>query len=78
MIGPDLYTGCDLALDARTGKLLWYFRFTPPDPRDCDADRPSDLVKARFHGLERHLLLYANGFLNVLDRRTGDLCRQRR
>lgn len=71
--GPDLYTDSDLALDARTGKLLWYFQFTPHDLHDWDATEPIVLADAPFHGRVRHLLLHANrnGFLYVLDRRTG-------
>lgn len=71
--GADLYTDSDLALDARTGKLLWYFQFTPHDLHDWDANEPIVLVNARFRGKNRHLLLHANrnGFLYVLDRRTG-------
>jgi PQQ-dependent dehydrogenase (methanol/ethanol family) len=71
--GPDLYTDSDLALDVRTGKLLWYFQFTPHDLHDWDANQPVVLVNAPFHGRVRHLLLHANrnGFLYVLDRLTG-------
>lgn len=71
--GPDLYTDSDLALDARTGKLFWYFQFTPHDVHDWDANQPIVLVNARFHGRARHLLLHANrnGFLYVLDPLTG-------
>ena len=29
--GDDLYTDCVLALDPDTGKLKWYFQFTPHD-----------------------------------------------
>ncbi|MBV8810794.1 MAG: PQQ-binding-like beta-propeller repeat protein, partial [Acidobacteriaceae bacterium] len=35
--GDDLYTACLLALDADTGKLRWYFQFTPHDVFDYDA-----------------------------------------
>jgi len=40
--GDDLYTACVLALDPDTGKLKWYFQFTPHDLYDFDAtDRKS-------------------------------------
>src|SRR5580704_9772892 len=32
--GDDLYTSCVLAIDADTGKLKWYFQFTPHDLYD--------------------------------------------
>lgn len=73
--GDDLYTDSDLALDARTGKLRWFFQFTPHDLHDWDAEQPLVLVDARFHGRTRKLLLHANrnGFFYVLDRTNGKL-----
>ena len=73
--GDNLYTASDVALDARTGKLLWYFQFTPHDIHDWDANQPLVLVDAPFHGRERKLLLHANrnGFFYVLDRTDGEL-----
>ena len=71
--GDNLYTNSDLALDARTGKLLWYFQFTPHDLHDWDANQPVVLVDGKWKGQDRKLLLHANrnGFLYVLDRETG-------
>lgn len=71
--GDNLYTDSDVALDARTGRLLWYFQFTPHDLHDWDANQPLVLVDAPFHGQVRKLLLHANrnGFFYVLDRTTG-------
>ncbi len=73
--GDNLYTDSDLALDARTGKLLWYFQFTPHDLHDWDANQPLVLIDAPFHGKVRKLLLHANrnGFFYVLDRTNGKL-----
>jgi PQQ-dependent dehydrogenase (methanol/ethanol family) len=74
-IGDDLYTESDLALDVRTGKLRWYFQFTPHDLHDWDAEQPLALIDAIFHGRTRKLLLHANrnGFFYVLDRTNGKL-----
>jgi PQQ-dependent dehydrogenase (methanol/ethanol family) len=71
--GANLYTNSDLALDAKTGKLLWYFQFTPHDLHDWDANQPVVLVNTKWKGQDRKLLLHANrnGFLYVLDRTTG-------
>jgi PQQ-dependent dehydrogenase (methanol/ethanol family) len=71
--GDNLYTNSDLALDAKTGKLLWYFQFTPHDLHDWDANEPVVLVNDKWKGQDRKLLLHANrnGFLYVLDRTTG-------
>jgi PQQ-dependent dehydrogenase (methanol/ethanol family) len=73
--GDNLYTNCDLALDPKTGKMRWYFQFTPHDLHDWDANQPPVLVNARFKGQERKLLLHANrnGYFYVLDRVTGEL-----
>ncbi len=73
--GDNLYTNCVLALEATTGKLRWYFQFTPHDLHDWDATQPLVLVNARFRGSERKLLLQANrnGFFYVLDRTSGKL-----
>ena len=35
--GDNLFTDCVLALHASTGKLAWYFQFTPHDEHDFDA-----------------------------------------
>ena len=73
--GDNLYTNSDLALDAKTGKLLWYFQFTPHDLHDWDANEPLVLVDAPFQGQQRKLLLHANrnGFYYVLNRTNGKL-----
>lgn len=75
--GDNLYTDSDVALDVKTGKLLWYFQFTPHDLHDWDANEPLVLVDARFEGQQRKLLLHANrnGFYYVLDRTNGKLLR---
>jgi len=73
--GDNLYTNCIVALDPDTGKLRWYFQFTPHDLHDWDAVQPAVLVDAQFQGRPRRLLLHAdrNGFYNVLDRANGEL-----
>ena len=74
-LGSNLYTNSDLAIDAKTGKLLWYFQFTPHDLHDWDANEPIVLADTKWKGQERKLLLHANrnGFLYVLDRTNGKL-----
>jgi alcohol dehydrogenase (cytochrome c) len=71
--GDDLYTDCVLALDPDTGKLKWYFQFTPHDLFDYDATETPMLVDAEYQGQPRELLVEANrnGFLYVLDRTDG-------
>jgi alcohol dehydrogenase (cytochrome c) len=71
--GDNLYTDCVLAIDPDTGKLKWYFQFTPHDLFDFDATETPVLVDAVYKGSPRKLLLQANrnGFIYVLDRTSG-------
>ena len=71
--GDNLYTCSVLALDAKNGKLKWYFQFTPHDTHDWDANQAAILINAKFRGEMRKLLIQANrnGFYYVLDRLTG-------
>jgi alcohol dehydrogenase (cytochrome c) len=71
--GDDLYTDCLLALDPDTGKLKWYFQFTPHDLFDFDAVETPILIDAVYQGTARKLLVEANrnGYLYVLDRTNG-------
>ncbi len=73
--GSNLYTNCVLALEAKTGKLRWYYQFTPHDLHDWDATEPFLLVDTAYRGRQRKLLLQANrnGFFYVLDRVSGEL-----
>ena len=71
--GDDLYTDCVLALDPDTGKLKWYFQFTPHDLFDYDGVETPILIDTTYKGEARKLLVQAdrNGFLYVLDRVNG-------
>jgi alcohol dehydrogenase (cytochrome c) len=71
--GDDLYTDCVLAINPDTGKLKWYFQFTPHDLFDYDATETPILVEAVYKGEPRKLLVQANrnGFIYVLDRTNG-------
>ncbi len=71
--GDDLYTSCVLALDPDTGKLKWYYQFTPHNMYDYDSEQTLVLVNANFKGQPRKLIVTAqrNGFLYMLDRTNG-------
>ncbi len=75
--GDDLYTACVLAIDPNTGKLKWYFQFTPHDLYDYDANETPVLVDVEENGTVRRLLVQANrnGFFYVLDRTNGKFLR---
>ncbi len=72
--GDNLYSDCVIALDADSGKLKWYFQFTPHDVWDWDAVQIPVLVDAEFKGQQRRLMLWANRnvFFYLLDRETGE------
>jgi alcohol dehydrogenase (cytochrome c) len=71
--GDDLYTSCLLAIDPDTGKLKWYFQFTPHDLYDYDAVETPVLVDTDYQGQPRKLIVEANrnGYVYVLDRTNG-------
>jgi alcohol dehydrogenase (cytochrome c) len=71
--GDNLYSDSVVALDAKTGKLKWYFQFTPHDVWDYDAQETPALIDANWQGKPRKLLVQANrnGFFYVLDRIDG-------
>jgi alcohol dehydrogenase (cytochrome c) len=71
--GDNLYSDSVLALEPETGKLRWYYQFTPHDVHDWDAAQTPMLVDAEFQGRKRALLIQANrnGFFYVLDRSNG-------
>jgi len=73
--GDNLYSDSVVALEAKTGKLRWYFQFTPHDIHDWDAQEPPVLVDTNWQGQPRRLLIQANrnGFFYVLDRTNGEL-----
>ena len=58
-----------------TGKLKWYYQFTPHDVHVWDATETPVLVNTKYRGQDRKLLLHANrnGFFYVLDRTNGQI-----
>ncbi|HZT28762.1 MAG TPA: PQQ-dependent dehydrogenase, methanol/ethanol family [Bryobacteraceae bacterium] len=72
--GDNLYSCSVLALDPETGRMKWYFQFTPHDTHDWDATETPVLVDAAFRGKQRKLLIQANrnSFFYVLDRENGE------
>ena len=72
-LGDNLYTDSVLALDPDTGKLKWYYQFTPHDTHDWDATQIPMLIDGQFEGSQKKLLVQANrnGFFYALDRTNG-------
>ena len=73
--GDNLFTCSVLALDPDTGKLKWYYQFTPNDSHDWDSNEDVVLADALWKGKPRKLMLHAdrNGMYYVLDRTNGKL-----
>ena len=73
-LGDNLYTDCVIALDADTGKLKWYYQFTPHDEMDYDSTQVPVLADIEVKGRMRKVMMLANrnGVMYVLDRTTGE------
>jgi len=73
-IGKDLYANCLLALDAATGKLLWYQQTVHHDLWDRDLPSPPVLATVRHAGRKVDVVAQTTktGFVFVFDRVTGE------
>jgi alcohol dehydrogenase (cytochrome c) len=77
--GDNLYSCSVVALDADSGKLRWYYQFSPHNEFDWDAVQIPVLADVNWKGKDgrekpRKLMLWANrnGVFYVLDRTTGE------
>ena len=73
--GTNLYTNSAVALDVKTGKLLWYRQFGPNDANDRDLSQVSPLFSATVKGKPRNLLTVSgkDGLLRMVDRDSHDV-----
>ena len=71
--GDNLYTGCVVALNADTGKMVWYFQASAHDTHDWDSTQVPVLIDGEIDGRPRKLLALAarNGYYFLLDRTNG-------
>jgi len=71
--GDNLYSDSLVALDGDTGKLKWYFQFTPHDTHDWDSTEIPVLADVAVRGENHKAVLFGNrnSFYYVLDRATG-------
>jgi alcohol dehydrogenase (cytochrome c) len=73
--GDNLHTNSILAIQPKTGKIVWTYQMTPNDPFDYDG--VNELVQAELSidGTPRKVIMQANrnGFLYVIERATGKL-----
>ncbi len=73
--GDNLFLSSIVAVNADTGAYVWHYQATPGDEWDYDADQQLVLADLNIAGQARQVLIQANknGFLYVLDRKTGQL-----
>jgi quinohemoprotein ethanol dehydrogenase len=74
--GDQLYLSSLVALDAKTGRVKWFYQETPGDNWDFTATAPMILTRMDIAGEKaRPVVIHApkNGFLYILDRRDGKL-----
>jgi quinoprotein glucose dehydrogenase len=72
-VGDDLFADALVALDARTGKMLWYFQGVHHDIWDRDFPSPPALVTIRHEGktVDAVAQTTKQGFVFVFDRVSG-------
>ena len=72
--GDNLFTCSLVALNADTGKMVWYYQTSPHDAHDWDSTQVPVLFDATWEGKPRKLVAQAarNGFFFVLDRTNGE------
>ena len=69
--GPNLYTNSIVKLDAKTGKLEWYYQLTPHALCDWDLQGPPILIESG--GRKLVVIAGKGGIVIALDRATGKL-----
>jgi alcohol dehydrogenase (cytochrome c) len=75
--GDNLFTASTIALDADTGKIVWYFQETPNEHWDFDTPSPKMLYDVTINGETRKVVanFSRNGFYYTLDRASGQFIR---
>jgi alcohol dehydrogenase (cytochrome c) len=75
--GDNLFTASTIALDADTGKIVWYFQETPNEHWDFDTPSPKMLYDVNINGETRKVVanFSRNGYFYTLDRNNGQFLR---
>ncbi len=71
--GANLYANCLLALDGKTGKLIWHYQFIHHDLLDRDPPAPPNLIQVKQNGktIDAVAQVTKQGYVFVFDRKTG-------
>jgi alcohol dehydrogenase (cytochrome c) len=73
--GDNLYTNSAVSYDPETGRMNWYFQYTPNDGWDFDEVGTHILIDAEINGEPRKLITHSarNGFLYTMERNNGQI-----
>jgi alcohol dehydrogenase (cytochrome c) len=73
--GDNLYTNSAISWDPDSGKMNWFFQFTPGDMWDYDEVGTHILIDGNVAGQPRKLITHSarNGFLYTMDRHNGQI-----
>jgi alcohol dehydrogenase (cytochrome c) len=73
--GDNLYTNSLISYDPDTGKMNWYFQYTPGDMWDYDEVGTHILIDRDVAGQARKLITHSarNGFLYTMERANGQM-----
>jgi alcohol dehydrogenase (cytochrome c) len=71
--GDNLFTNSTVGFDINTGKMKWYFQYTPGDFLDYDEIGIQQLIDTKVGGEDRKIVAHfgRNGFFYTLDRTNG-------
>jgi alcohol dehydrogenase (cytochrome c) len=73
--GDNLYTNSAISWDPESGKMNWYFQYTPGDMWDYDEIGTHILIDGVVAGQPRKLITHSarNGYLYTMDRSNGTM-----
>ncbi|HLH96705.1 MAG TPA: PQQ-binding-like beta-propeller repeat protein [Xanthobacteraceae bacterium] len=73
--GDNLFTNSAISWDPDSGKMNWYFQYTPNDAWDFDEVGTHILIDSVVDGQPRKLITHSarNGFLYTMDRNNGQI-----
>jgi alcohol dehydrogenase (cytochrome c) len=71
--GDNLYTNSVISWDPETGRMNWFFQYTPGDVWDYDEVGTHILIDGEVAGQQRKLITHSarNGFLYTMERANG-------
>jgi len=71
--GDNLFTNSTVGFDVASGKMKWYFQYTPGDFLDYDEVGINQLIDTKLNGEDRKIIAHfgRNGFFYRLDRTNG-------